>query len=141
MTPEEAISQIEAAVISGSIDDVQCGALKMAINALKNQPNWISVKDRMPECEKPVLVAVKNYRGNIFITKGMHEDGKMIPANSIWSWDEWDEFCVYDEEIDEYYIPEGWFECNEFIEQCGVIDQKVTHWMPLPEPPKEEDNG
>ena len=29
---------------------------------------WISVNDSLPEREKPVLVAVKNYRGNMFVT-------------------------------------------------------------------------
>jgi len=26
---------------------------------------------------------------------------------------------------------------SEFYEPSGVIDEYVTHWMPLPEPPKE----
>ena len=37
MTNKEAIEQIEYAIITGSVDDVQCGALKMAINALEKQ--------------------------------------------------------------------------------------------------------
>lgn len=35
MTSEEAIVQIENAIIAGSLDDVSCGALKLAIEALK----------------------------------------------------------------------------------------------------------
>lgn len=101
---------------------------------------WISVNDSLPEREKPVLVAVKNYRGNMFVTKGMYEDGTVLIPNSIWLWDDYDEWGEYNEELDEYYVPEGWFEWNDFIENCGVIDQQVTHWMPLPEPPKEADN-
>ena len=37
MTNEEAIKQIECAIITGNINDVQCGALKKAIEALKKQ--------------------------------------------------------------------------------------------------------
>lgn len=35
MTNKEAIKQIECAIITGNINDVQCGALKKAIEALK----------------------------------------------------------------------------------------------------------
>ena len=76
---------------------------------------WIDVKDRLPEPETDVLV-VCNQNGYVFV----------CPA--------------IDEESDDYYIPEGWWENRKFNPDDvynNLIDCAVTHWMPLPEPPKE----
>ena len=43
----------------------------------------------------------------------------------------------YDEEADAYIVPEGWWETVDFCEEFSPVDADVTHWMPLPEPPKE----
>lgn len=59
-------------------------------------PKWISVKERLPERNTAVIVAVDD--GHVFQTLYAYD-----------GWDLW-EGCT----------------CN------------VTHWMPLPEPPKEE---
>lgn len=32
----------------------------------------------------------------------------------------------------------AWFEDKWFIDHCECGDGYVTHWMPIPEPPKEE---
>lgn len=39
--------------------------------------------------------------------------------------------------VDSYYIRGGWYGCCEY--GCGGDDhfEEITHWMPLPEPPKE----
>lgn len=49
--------------------------------------------------------------------------------------------CEYHEEDDENYLLEGWYEVIKNWDDYNsiVIDDFVTHWMPLPEPPKEED--
>ncbi len=46
----------------------------------------------------------------------------------------------YNEEDDTYYWPEGWYETNEFEETNWMIEFEVTHWMPLPPPPKLPEN-
>lgn len=81
---------------------------KMFERILKNQPTigeWISVKDRLPEEGKFVLVT-----GNLYPNK--HVGGTMAVSRRIdvtyWS---------------------GFGRTGN-----------ITHWMPLPEPPKEEDN-
>jgi hypothetical protein len=94
--------------------------------------NWISVKDRLPECEKEVLIVTDNG----IITTAMYEDGKMSTDDSTWNWYDLD----YDEDRDEYLIPECWCENkhynpDEAYNNC--VYDKVTHWMPLPEPPEE----
>lgn len=67
---------------------------------------WISVKDRLPECGV-----------NVLVTDGIHQ---MVT---------WCEFV------------DGTFQwVDNFIEYVNVRFKPVTHWMPLPEPPKEIDD-
>lgn len=66
-------------------------------------PQWISVKDRLPKYENPVLA------GN----------AELCFVNTAW----------YHVATRRWELPSGFF--------C-----EVTHWMPLPEPPKgDADNG
>ena len=63
--------------------------------------NWISVKDRLPECEKEVLIVTDNG----IITTAMYEDGKMSTDDSAWNW--------YD--LDFYYDEIGRASCRERV--------------------------
>ena len=67
-----------------------------ALNALENQPKWISVEERLPEENTSVIAAF--------------EDGHVFQA--LYAYDGWD----------------LWEGCTG----------KITHWMPLPEPPEED---
>ncbi len=100
---------------------------------------WISVKDALPENEVGVLVCVeRNHISNKyrFIMKAFYENGKYKFDESDYNWNTYD--CEYDDEIDEYIIPKGWYEYPEYQEEFFMIDGErdvVTHWMPLPEMP------
>lgn len=72
---------------------------------VKNKPRWISVEERLPEVDQPVMICAFGksvgegvYRGH----DGFHHVWKMYASSGTY----WDD--------------------------------EVTHYMPLPEPPKEE---
>jgi len=70
---------------------------------------WISVKDKLPPMYHMVLITGKNSAGGSFgVIKGSHDGDK----------GQW-----YRDDIGQYADSRG---------------DTVTHWMPLPEPPKED---
>lgn len=92
---------------------------------------WIPVEERLPECEKEVLIQTQ--RGTI--TTAMYEDGKMPDDDSCWRWT--DINFDYNEETDTNYIPDGWWEYRHFNSDDvynNAVDEVVVAWMPLPEP-------
>lgn len=106
----------------------------------KMVPKWISVEERLPENEKAVLIATKwscmGMRGTA-VSCGFYTNGKTFTGDSDYNWDDGDVDLGYDEEEDEYIVPEGWWEGVRFTEHFSAVDDPVTHWMPLPEPPNE----
>ena len=104
-------------------------------------PKWISVEERLPKNEEPVLIATKwslmGMRG-MAVSCGFHTDGKTFTGNSDYNWYDGDCDLIYDEEEDEYIVPEGWWESVRYTEHFFAVDKPVTHWMPMPEPPKED---
>lgn len=103
---------------------------------------WISVEDRLPENEEDVIIAYarEGLRGDVYVCVGMafHTDGKTTTEDSVYTWQTDYIDMDYDEDADAYIVPEGWWESVSFGEEFSAVDDKVTHWMPLPEPPKEE---
>lgn len=84
---------------------------------------WISVEDRMPEQRTSVLCYAepKDF---------FNEDGKLDP-----------EFVVCFRFVPTVFRPRYKNELNERWSEPWPhfnLEYKVTHWMPLPEPPKEE---
>ena len=78
----------------------------------KSIPRWIPVTERYPEIDR------ENSCSEYVVVR--LENGTYCIAN-----------YVQDTKGKEF------FECDRLL-PCGAMYGKVTHWMPLPEPPKEE---
>ena len=108
---------------------------------LEEKHQWVSVKDRPPENEQEVFIYC-NRGGFKFVCPAIYEDGTMLTQNSRWNWYDIEEYGTYNEENDDYFVPKGWWENRQFtpddVYNCPV-DCEVTHWRPLPKPPKEEE--
>ena len=104
---------------------------------------WIAVDERLPENEQDVIICAerRHYSNpNRFIrivAKAFYTDGKHDTDHTAYNWNNDYIDMEYDEEDDVYLIPEGWWESIEYGEEFSVVSDFVTHWMPLPEPPKE----
>ena len=101
---------------------------------------WIPVTERFPESQNPVLVvAVSKAIGFPYIFKVAHINHHEITEDE-YGWTDGEYDSEYDEENDCFWIPECWYECNAVEDNINWViddDYSITHWMPLPEPPKE----
>ena len=90
--------------------------------------------------ETEVLVLVDCGKGYC-ITTAFYEDGTVSQYESLWQWEDVDDYGIYDEENDLYRLKKGWWEYRHFtpddVLECP-IDKPVVGWMPLPEKLKKE---
>ena len=115
MTREEAIYWIEN--LSGSWDGQYREARDMAIAALREQPRWIPVEERLPE------------KSGQYLTYETWGYGCAIDT-SYWT------NSYRDKNEVEMYGRALWYRYDSEYGDYEV--NRITHWMPLPEPPKEE---
>ena len=113
----------------------------MAIEALKEpERKWIPVSERLPKNEQEVEVTYVQYHWKTgkplyYTCRAFYTDGIMNTEDSDYVWDDTDNF-EYNESLDAYIIPEGWWEAVSFAEEFCCIDRPVIAWRPLPEPYK-----
>ena len=84
------------------------------------------------ETEVLILYRCNGYMG---ITTAHYEDGNVFSEDSEWYWEDLPDWGTYDEERDDYKIPEGWWEYRHFNPDDvynNKIDCPVVGWMPMP---------
>ena len=129
----------------GHCNHSPCFEVERVVNALIDNgvtvQEWISVKDRLPESGVHVLICceMRRYGGEIagkYVCDGYYAEANKIIAGGFP--DECN--CEYSEEDDEYYLCEGWYEVVKNWDDFNsvAVEDFVTHWMPMPKPPKGE---
>ena len=122
---DEVGAKIQAMYIRREIDyggeNEFCRGMRKALRIIEDAPTvevqpdngWISVKDRLPEPRTWVLAYIE-YPSPVFeLERGIHKTGNIRKM-------------FYD----------GFYDA---LGDYKVGDCKVTHWMPLPKPPKGEE--
>ena len=114
-------------------------AFDKAIEALE-RTRWRDAKTEPPKSGEHVLatceIRLLNGSKKRYVCEAYHAEKHSISGCKYLS----DTDCYdYSEEDDEYYLKEGWYEAihNWDEYESVVIEDFVTHWMPLPELPKE----
>lgn len=98
-------------------------------------PAWRNPDKDPPKVEEEILVLYRNEIGGYGITTGHYENGNVFSEDSKWIWEDLPDWGTYDEERDDYRIPEGWWEERHFNPDDvynNQIDRPVVGWMPLP---------
>ena len=107
---------------------------------------WIPVGERLPENEKEVEVSIERRLENgtrRLTCRAIYEDGSIWSENSRFSWNDFDGLdsdLEYSKELDDWKVPQGWFEAATYAEEFAAIGDFVVAWRPLPEPYAVENN-
>lgn len=119
--------------------------IDMLVEELERKPaltplnEWVSVEERLPKAEKEVRLFCITPNGYKYQCQGFYVPPGMLRDDSDYSWD-WECCDEYDEDSGDYFVSPGWYEsCHNWDEYSAFrVADKVTHWMPLPAPPKKE---
>lgn len=106
-------------------------------------PNeWVKVDERLPDAEKEVQLFCITHNGYKYQCQGFYVPPGMRRDDSDYSWD-WECCDQYDEDTDDYFVNPGWYESSHNWDEYSAfgIEDKVTHWMPLPAPPAKDENN
>jgi len=104
---------------------------------MRSANQWIEITDdNMPPKGIPVIAFGKNDNGKNRTLRAM-----WIPKNFQEDDGDFSGDADYNEEKDAYYWPEGFYEWNEYEDTHWFVSHKITHWMPLPEPPPTNKNS
>ena len=95
-------------------------------------PNWIPCAKQPPTSGKHVLLTCEiRPRGTRYVCDGFYAEKLSISGGY-----DCDPGCDYDEDKDEYFIPEGYYEIVKNWDDYSsiVINDFVVAWQPLPDP-------
>lgn len=106
--------------------------------ALAEARKWVAVSEGLPKARQRVLAFYTNDCGARRIEIACYTPPRTVRAEDFLSDDYYGEgYDEYDEENDCFWVVEGWWEDSLEAEINWKIISPVTHWMPLPETPKE----
>lgn len=132
--PEE-VEYVPAAP-APAVDERTANSDSVDLAAASNgSPNntWVPVTERMPASGVTVLACYTNSAGNVRRIRAEWTAAKTIESDAE------SEIGEYDEATDCFYDPEGWYEkIDNWLDysSVAVVNGEVTHWMPLPAPPR-----
>ncbi|ATW62737.1 hypothetical protein SCBWM1_gp53 [Synechococcus phage S-CBWM1] len=103
-------------------------------------PVWTPVSEALPDPSRKVLAFYRNDLG-----KGRIVVAQWVPANTEEVLSDADS-SDNNEELDKFFLPEGWYEQVDNwddwddLGSLQIDEGIVTHWMPLPKSPLQEDS-
>lgn len=139
MKPPNPEETIKGMLMASNADTIRAAAKTLREDApeVTAFPAWRNPETDPPNVETEVLVLVDCGQGYC-ITTAFYEDGTVSQYESLWQWEDVDDYGIYDEEEDLYRLQKGWWEYRHFtpddVLECQ-INKPVVGWMPLP--PKE----
>jgi hypothetical protein len=107
--------------------------LRAELAAMRDATAWIPCFERLPEPGQPVLVAIGKS-----VLRAMHAPHLTLSEDD---WGEFEPHADYDEVTDRTYWPEGWYESDQHEERQFRLEREPTHWMPLPQLPRDKEGG
>lgn len=97
--------------------------------------HWTKTSESMPEDNKPALFCWYNSNGSARVSIGFY-----ISRPEEYSPDYPDEHEYFWCEVNEaYFCPIGWYEESWNHEYWEFVKEEVTHWMPVPDAPKRQE--
>ncbi len=99
---------------------------------------WINADDQLPPSGQKVIVCFKNPFGYLWRTVAMYQKQYTLICNETEMVHDWAE---YHDELDEYFVPEGWYEDMYESETSWHLSQKILFWHELPDLPQTTSGG
>lgn len=97
---------------------------------------WIPVEREKPKASTIVLIIAITETGKRYRTVAYFIPTKTVLADDfLESGYDSEDLQEYDDELDEYWVKEGWFEYQTVAEIHWHISDKITHWLPIPKLP------
>lgn len=97
---------------------------------------WIPVEREKPKANTIVLIIAITETGKRYRTVAYFIPTKTVLADAfLESGYDSEDLQEYDDELDEYWVKEGWFEYQTVAEIHWHISDKITHWLPIPKLP------